>query len=68
MSTWTSSFYCDGDFTSRRGVGEGSIIAPLASPMVPTPAPTRGSVGVREVHETAVMIDTFEPLRMRLRG
>ena len=58
-------FYCDGDFTSRRGVGEGSIsFHPAGVPHGPHPGAYEGSVGVREVHETAVMIDTFEPLRM----
>lgn len=58
-------FYCDGDFTSRRGVEEGSIsFHPAGVPHGPHPGAYEGSVGVREVHETAVMIDTFEPLRM----
>ena len=58
-------FYCDGDFTSRRGLSAGSVsFHPAGVPHGPHPGAYEASVGVREVSETAVMIDTFEPLRM----
>jgi homogentisate 1,2-dioxygenase len=58
-------FYCDGDFTSRRGVGEGSVsFHPAGTVHGPHPGAYEASIGVREVKELAVMIDTFEPLRV----
>lgn len=62
-------FYCDGDFTSRRGIDAGSIsFHPAGVPHGPHPGAYEGSIGVREVHETAVMIDTFDPLRITPQG
>lgn len=62
-------FYCDGDFTSRRGVSAGSIsFHPAGIPHGPHPGAYEGSIGVREVKELAVMIDTFEPLALTAAG
>ncbi len=56
-------FYCDGDFTSRRGIDAGSITYhPAGVPHGPHPGAYEASVGVREVGELAVMIDTFDTL------
>ena len=56
-------------FTSRRGIDAGSIsFHPAGVPHGPHPGAYQGSIGVREVHETAVMIDTFEPLRITPQG
>ena len=57
-------FYCTGDFTSRRGVGPGSIsIHPAGIPHGPHPGAYAQSVGTRETEELAVMLDTFRPLQ-----
>ncbi len=58
-------FYCDGDFTSRRGLQAGSIsLHPAGIPHGPHPGAYEASIGAKEAHETAVMIDTFDPLRI----
>ncbi|MBM4377283.1 MAG: homogentisate 1,2-dioxygenase [Deltaproteobacteria bacterium] len=62
-------FYCDGDFTSRRGVSGGSLsFHPAGVPHGPQPGAYERSVGVKSVTELAVMIDTFEPLRITEAG
>ncbi|GMV44325.1 MAG: homogentisate 1,2-dioxygenase [Myxococcales bacterium] len=62
-------FYCDGDFTSRRGVSAGSLsLHPAGVPHGPHPGAYEISIGVREVRELAVMIDTFEPLALTAAG
>jgi len=62
-------FYCDGDFTSRRGLSAGSIsFHPAGVPHGPHPGAYERSIGVRSVGELAVMIDTFEPLRITPQG
>ncbi len=56
-------FYCDGDFTSRRGIEAGSIsLHPAGVPHGPHPGAYEASVGTTATSETAVMIDTFTPL------
>ncbi len=56
-------FYVDGDFTSRRGVEQSSItLHPAGLPHGPHPGAYEASVGTRQTHELAVMIDTFQPL------
>jgi homogentisate 1,2-dioxygenase len=56
-------FYCRGNFTSRRGVGPGSIsYHPAGLPHGPHPGAYEASIGHRETSELAVMIDTFLPL------
>ncbi|MDI1449631.1 homogentisate 1,2-dioxygenase [Polyangium sp. 6x1] len=56
-------FYCRGNFTSRRGVGPGSISHhPAGIPHGPHPGSYEASIGTKETSELAVMLDTFEPL------
>lgn len=56
-------FYCSGDFTSRRGVGPGSISHhPTGLPHGPHPGAYEASLGARETSELAVMLDTILPL------
>jgi len=57
-------FYAAGDFTSRRGVGPGSISHHPAGVMHgPHPGAYEGSLGARATNELAVMLDTARPLR-----
>ena len=57
-------FYCDGNFTSRRGVGPGSISHhPMGVPHGPHPGSYEKSIGATRTDELAVMADTFAPLR-----
>jgi homogentisate 1,2-dioxygenase len=56
-------FYCSGDFTSRRGVGPGSISHhPAGIVHGPHPDAYEGSIGTRSTSELAVMLDTTKPL------
>ena len=56
-------FYCDGNFTSRRGVGPGSIsLHPAGIPHGPHPGAYEGSMGSTRTDELAVMMDTYAPL------
>ncbi|WP_437291195.1 homogentisate 1,2-dioxygenase [Sorangium sp. So ce406] len=56
-------FYCRGNFTSRRGVGPGSISHhPAGVPHGPHPGAYEASLGSRETSELAVMLDTTRPL------
>lgn len=56
-------FYCDGNFTSRRGVGPGSISHhPMGIPHGPHPGSYERSIGTTRTDELAVMLDTFRPL------
>jgi homogentisate 1,2-dioxygenase len=56
-------FYVRGEFTSRRGVGPGSISFHPAGVMHgPHPGAYEGSIGVRTTNELAVMLDCFLPL------
>jgi len=56
-------FYVRGEFTSRRGVGPGSISHhPPGVPHGPHPGAYEGSIGRRETDELAVMLDCAEPL------
>jgi len=57
-------FYCRGNFTSRRGVGPGSVsMHPAGIPHGPHPGAYEGSLGERRTDELAVMLDCFSPLR-----
>jgi homogentisate 1,2-dioxygenase len=57
-------FYCDGNFTSRRGVGPGSISHhPMGVPHGPHPGSYESSIGATATSELAVMADAFAPLR-----
>ena len=56
-------FYCDGNFTSRRGVGPGSISHhPAGIPHGPHRGAYEGSLGQKSTNELAVMLDCYEPL------
>jgi len=56
-------FYSRGNFTSRRGVGPGSMSHhPAGIPHGPHPGAYEASIGHRETNELAVMIDTERPL------
>jgi homogentisate 1,2-dioxygenase len=56
-------FYCRGNFTSRKGVGPGSVsLHPAGIPHGPHPGAYEASVGTKTTDELAVMIDTFKPL------
>ena len=58
-------FYSDGKFMSRRGVEKESITYhPMGLPHGPQPGKIEESIGKKETNETAVMIDTFNPLNM----
>lgn len=56
-------FYAAGNFTSRKGVGPGSVsLHPAGIPHGPHPGAYEASIGHRETNELAVMLDCFEPL------
>jgi homogentisate 1,2-dioxygenase len=58
-------YYCAGDFTSRQGAGiePGSIsLHPAGFIHGPQPGSVERSIGRDSTDETAVMIDTFDPL------
>jgi homogentisate 1,2-dioxygenase len=56
-------FYVEGNFTSRRGVGPGSIsFHPAGIPHGPHPGSYERSIGSKETTELAVMLDCVEPL------
>jgi homogentisate 1,2-dioxygenase len=56
-------FYVEGNFTSRRGVGPGSVsFHPMGLMHGPHPGAYEASIGHRETTEMAVMMDTFKPL------
>ena len=57
-------FYCDANFTSRRGVGPGSITHhPMGIPHGPHPGAYEASIGAVRTDELAVMVDCYKPLR-----
>ncbi len=57
-------FYCDGNFTSRKGVGPGSISHhPMGLPHGPHPGSYEKSIGTTRTDELAVMADTYAPLK-----
>lgn len=58
-------YYVDGDFMSRKHVEKGMItLHPGGIPHGPHPGTVEKSIGAKETHELAVMIDTFKPLLM----
>jgi homogentisate 1,2-dioxygenase len=58
-------FYCKGNFTSRRGVGPGSMsFHPAGIPHGPHPGAYEASIGHKETNELAVMLDCLLPLTM----
>ena len=56
-------YYVDGDFMSRKHVTKGMItLHPGGIPHGPHPGTVEKSIGKKETHELAVMVDTFKPL------
>ena len=57
-------FYCRGNFTSRKGVGPGSLsFHPAGIPHGPHPGAYEKSIGTERTDELAVMLDCARPLR-----
>lgn len=57
-------FYCRGNFTSRKGVGPGSLsFHPAGIPHGPHPGAYEKSIGSTRTDELAVMLDLVRPLR-----
>ncbi len=58
-------YYVDGDFMSRKHVERGMItLHPGGIPHGPHPGTVEKSIGKKETHELAVMVDTFRPLQL----
>lgn len=58
-------YYVDGDFMSRNHVEKGYIsLHPMGIPHGPHPGAMERSIGKTETGETAVMVDTFKPLKL----
>jgi homogentisate 1,2-dioxygenase len=60
-------FYCGGDYSARKGsgIGQGSIsLHPGGHSHGPQPGAYERSIGVQQVDELAVMVDTFRPLEL----
>jgi homogentisate 1,2-dioxygenase len=58
-------YYVDGDFMSRKNVTKGMItLHPAGIPHGPHPGAVEKSIGKKETHELAVMVDTFRPLQI----
>jgi len=58
-------YYVDGDFMSRKNVEKGMItLHPIGIPHGPHPGAVEKSIGKEGTEELAVMIDTFNPLKL----
>ncbi len=58
-------YYVAGNFMSRRGVGISSFtLHPAGIPHGPHPGTAEASIGKEATEELAVMVDTFNPLRI----
>lgn len=58
-------YYVDGDFMSRNHVEKGQItLHPMGIPHGPQPGAVERSIGKKETNEYAVMVDTFQPLKL----
>jgi homogentisate 1,2-dioxygenase len=58
-------YYVSGNFTSRKGITEGSItLHPMGIPHGPQPGRVEASLGKEKTDEVAIMIDTFSPLSL----
>ena len=58
-------YYVSGNFMSRRGIDEGSITLHAAgAPHGPQPGAVEQSLGKTSTDEVAVMVDTFQPLKL----
>jgi homogentisate 1,2-dioxygenase len=62
-------YYVDGNFSSRKGIDRGSIsLHPGGISHGPHPGTVEASLGKKEAIETAVMMDTFKPLKLTNRA
>jgi homogentisate 1,2-dioxygenase len=58
-------YYVDGEFMSRKHVEKGMItLHPTGIVHGPHPGAVSRSIGQKETHELAVMVDTFRPLKI----
>ena len=58
-------YYVDGDFMSRNHVEKGYIsLHPAGIPHGPHPGAMERSIGQKDTEELAVMVDTFNPLKL----
>lgn len=58
-------YYVDGDFMSRNHIEKGQItLHPAGIPHGPHPGAYERSIGKKETLELAVMVDTFNPLKL----
>ncbi|MGL4476011.1 MAG: homogentisate 1,2-dioxygenase [Shewanella sp.] len=58
-------YYVDGDFMSRKGIQAGFLtLHQKGVAHGPQPGKTEASIGKKETHEYAVMVDTFAPLQL----
>jgi len=56
-------YHCSDEFMSRKGIEYGSVtLHPDGMPHGPHPGKAEESIGKKETHELAVMVDTFNPL------
>jgi len=56
-------YYIDGNFMSRNGIKPGNItLHPTGIVHGPHPGAVERSIGAKETHELALMVDTFRPL------
>ena len=56
-------YYVEGNFMSRKGIDRGSFtLHPGGLPHGPHPGTVEKSIGAKETHEIAVMLDTFGPI------
>jgi homogentisate 1,2-dioxygenase len=62
-------YYVEGNFMSRKGIDVGSFtLHPGGLPHGPHPGTVEASIGAKETHELAVMVDTFKPLFITKQG
>ena len=58
-------YYVDGDFMSRNNIEKGQItLHPMGVAHGPHPGAVERSIGQKETQELAVMVDTFNPLKI----
>jgi homogentisate 1,2-dioxygenase len=58
-------YYAEGEFMSRKGINRGSFTLHMGGlPHGPHPGTVEKSIGAKETHEYAVMLDTFRPLQI----
>ena len=58
-------YYAEGNFMSRKGINRADIsLHPYGLAHGPQPGMTEASIGAKETHELAVMVDTFNPLQL----